>query len=112
MSNLWRDEKRAPGPWPQGKRASLAIVVALVVFDHLHNRTVLGVFVVCIGLCAFYCAVRLNPERHREERYTRGSGWWLGVVMSKLPLGVTRVVWVLMGIGICTLGVLELAGSK
>ena len=68
--------------------------------------------VIGIGLCAFYCAARLNPERHREERYTRGSGWWLGVIMSKLPIGVTRVIWVLMGIGICTLGVLVLLGSK
>jgi uncharacterized membrane protein YfcA len=115
VSDLWRDEKRSPGPWPQGRRAPLAIiavVVALVAFDQLHNRTVLGVFVVCIGLGAFYCAVRLNPERHREERYTRRSGWWLGVVMSKLPLGVTRVVWFLMGIGICALGILALAGRR
>jgi hypothetical protein len=115
MSGLWRDEKRSPGPWPQGRRAPLAIVavvVALVAFDQLHNRTVIGVFVVCIGLGAFYCAVRLDPGRHREERYTRGPGWWLGVAMSKLSLGVTRVVWVLMGIGICALGVLELAGSR
>ena len=32
--------------------------------------------------------------------------------MSKLPIGVTRVIWVLVGIGICTLGVLVLLGSK
>jgi uncharacterized membrane protein YfcA len=112
---LWRDEKRRPGPWPQGKRAPLAViavVVALLAFSQLHNKTVLAIFVTGIGLCAFYCAARLNPERHREERYTRGSGWWLGVIMSKLPIGVTRVIWVLMGIGICTLGVLVLLGSK
>jgi hypothetical protein len=56
VSDLWRDEKRSPGPWPQGKRAPLAIVavvVALVAFDQLHNRTVIGVFVVCIGLRAW-----------------------------------------------------------
>jgi uncharacterized membrane protein YfcA len=112
---LWRDEKISPGPWPQGKRAPLAliaVVVALLAFSQLHNRTVLAVFVIAIGLGAFYCAARLNPERHRQERYTRGSGWWLGVIMSKLPIGVTRVIWVLMGIGICTLGVLVLLGSK
>ena len=32
--------------------------------------------------------------------------------MSKLPLGVTRVVWILMGIGISAVCVLELAGSR
>jgi hypothetical protein len=113
--DLWRDEKRSPGPWPQGKRAPLAViavVVALLAFSQLHNKTILAVSVIVIGVGAFYCAVRLNPERHREERYTRGSGWWLGVIMSKLPIGVTRVIWVLMGIGICTLGVLVLLGSK
>ena len=112
---LWRDEKRSPGPWPQGKRAPLAIIaviVGLVALSQLHNKTVLAIFVIVIGLGAFYCAVRLNPERHREERYTRGSGWWLGVIMSKLPIGVTRMIWVLMGIGICILGVLALLGSK
>ncbi|MGA7704501.1 MAG: hypothetical protein WB998_06350 [Solirubrobacteraceae bacterium] len=109
--NLWKDEKRSPGPWPQGNRAPLAmiaVVLALAALSQLHNKTVLAVFVIVIGLGAFYCAVRLNPERHREERYTRGSGWWVGLIMSKLPMGATRVIWVLMGIGICTLGVLAL----
>lgn len=81
-------------------------------FSQLHNKTVLAVIVITIGLGAFYCATRLNPERHREERCTRGSGWWLGVIMSKLPIGVTRVIWVLMGIGIFTLGVLALLSGK
>lgn len=83
---LWRDEKRTPGPWPQGKRAPLAIilvVVALLAFSQFHNKTALAIFVIGIGFCAFYCAARPDPERHREERYTRGSGWWLGVIMSK-----------------------------
>jgi hypothetical protein len=74
--------------------------------------TVLAIFVIGIGLCAFYCAARLNPKRHRGERYTRGSGWWLGVIMSRLPMGVTRMIWVLMGIGICTLGALVFLGDK
>ena len=77
MSDLWRDEKRSPGPWPQGKRAPLAIVavvVALVAFGHLHNRTVLGVFVVCIGLGAFYCAVRLDPNATVRNATRGGPG--------------------------------------
>jgi hypothetical protein len=115
MSNLWRDEKRSPGPWPQGKRAPLAIiatVLAVLAVRQLHDRTVLGVLVIVIGLGGFYAAARLNPERHANERYTRGTGWWLGVLMSKLPLSITRVLWVLMGLGICALGVLLLATSN
>lgn len=90
----------------------VAVIVALLAFSQLHNKTVLAIFVIVIGLGAFYSAARLNPERHRQERYTRGSGWWLGVLMSKLPIGITRVIWVLMGLGICTLGVLVLLSSK
>jgi hypothetical protein len=43
VSDLWRDEKRSPGPWPQGKRAPLAIVAVVVA---------LVAFLMGIGICA------------------------------------------------------------
>ena len=37
--NLWRDEKTRPGPWPQGKRAPLAIMAVVVALLALASFT-------------------------------------------------------------------------
>ena len=116
---LWKDEKTRPGPWPQGKRAPLAIITVIVVvilmrvlLPQLRGTPVLGIFIVVIALGGFYTAARLDPERLQQQRYSRGPGWILGLAVSKMPLGVARSVWVLMSCAILALGVLALVGGR
>jgi hypothetical protein len=115
---VWRDERKRPGPWPQGRRAPLAVVAAIAVgvlvsggLGRVHSHVVLGVLVIVISLSGFYTTARLTPERLVAERYTRGPGWFLGVGIAKLPLPVARAVWLLLSLSICALGVLELVSS-
>ncbi len=108
---LWKDEKRSPGYLPQGRRAPLALLAVVVVVGVLarllvHNvgLTVLSVFVILIGLSAFWAALRMNEQRLEDERYTRGPGWLIGLLISKTNVPVARGIYVLMGVGICALG--------
>jgi hypothetical protein len=111
---LWKDEKRSPGYLPQGRRAPLALLALVALwllsrlFLHDLGRTLLAAFVILIGLSAFWVAWRMNSQRLAEERYTRGPGWILGLLISKTSVPVARGIHVLMGIGICALGVVVL----
>jgi hypothetical protein len=67
---------------------------------------VIGSFVVLIGLGSFWAASRMNQQRLADERYTRGPGWWLGWLISKTNVSIARGIYIVMGIGICALGVL------
>jgi hypothetical protein len=49
--------------------------------------------------------VRLNQQRVDEQRYLRGPGWWIGVLISKTSVPVARAVWGAMSVGICALGI-------
>jgi hypothetical protein len=114
----WKDEQRRPGPWPQGRRAPLAIAAAVVAailvrvtLGHVHSRALLGGLVIVIALGGFYTALTLNQTRLEKQRYTRGPGWLIGVTISKLPLGVARMVWLAISLGILALGIAEIAGA-
>lgn len=111
----WRDEQRWPGPWPQGRRGPIAIVVAVVVLiivnatlNRVHSNVVLGGIVVLISLTGFYTTARLDRARLAQQRYTRGPGWFIGLTVSKLPLGAARVVWLILSTGILALGVVAI----
>jgi hypothetical protein len=112
---IWKDEKRSPGYLPQGRRRPLAIL-ALFAFwvlwrvfaQHHIPKTALGIFVILIGLGSFYGAAKMNQKRLGEERYTRGPGWWLGWLISKTSVGFARAFYIVLGIGICALGIVEL----
>lgn len=114
---VWKDERSRPGPWPQGRRRPLAIVAAIIAvvvvriaFAHLHSHIVLGAIVVLISLTGFYTTVRLNRQRLEQQRYTRGPGWFIGLTISKLPLTVARVAWLLLSLAILALGIFGIIG--
>jgi hypothetical protein len=112
--NIWKDQQRSPGPWPQGRRplAIVAAVVVVVVCDlainSVHSNVVLGGFVVLISLSGFYTTARLDRKRLEQQRYTRGPGWLIGLTISRLPLGIARVVWLALSTGILALGVIAI----
>lgn len=112
---IWKDERRSPGPWPQGRRKPLAIVAAIVaallarvLVRRVFDQTALGVLVILIGLTSFWVAARLDRGRLDRERYGRGPGWWISLLISKTSVPVARGIYVAMGLGICALGVAEL----
>jgi hypothetical protein len=112
---IWKDERRSPGYLPQGRRRPLAIVALGVVYllarlltKDVLNRTELSIFVILIGLSAFWVAARMNEQRLEEERYMRGPGWMIGWLISKTSVPVARAIHIAMGIGICALGILTL----
>jgi hypothetical protein len=112
---LWKDERRSPGYLPQGRLRPLALIAVAVVgllsrllVRHVLTRTELCIFVIAIGLSSFWVAARMNKKRLAEERYTRGPGWWLGWLISKTSVPVARTIHIVMGIGICALGLLVL----
>jgi xanthine/uracil permease len=111
----WKDERRSPGYLPQGKRRPLALVALLAFYflwstfaRHHIPKTVLGVFVIVIGLSSFWVAARMNQKRLAEERYVRGPGWWVGWLVSKTSVGFARGFHIALGIGICLLGIAAL----
>jgi hypothetical protein len=109
---VWQDEKRSPGPWPQTRWAPIIVVLALgaaAAVGEIHSHVALGIFVLLIGLGAFWAAARMDQHRLQNERYTRGPGWWLGWLISKTNIPIARGIYILMGIGICTLGILSIA---
>jgi hypothetical protein len=112
---IWKDEQRGPGPWPQGRRRPLAIVAAVIAFvvadlalHRIHSNVVLGGIVVLISLTGFYTAARLDRTRLEQQRYTRGPGWLIGLTISRLPLGIARIVWLALSTGILALGVVAI----
>jgi hypothetical protein len=112
------DEQTRPGPLPQTRRP-LALVGLLVLaliagaaIDHVHSQVVLGSIVILISFTGFYTAARLTPARLQQQRYTRGPGWYLGVLIAKLPLFAARAVWLLISLGILALGVVSIASSS
>ena len=50
----------------------------------------------------------MNQHQLQDERYSRGPGWWLGLLISKTNVPVARAIYILMGIGICALGILSI----
>jgi hypothetical protein len=114
MWQFWQDQKRSPGPLPQGNRRALAIrllvaAALLVAINSIHSRVALGSFVVLIGLGGLYTVARLNQRRLDEMRYMRGPGWWIGVLVSKTSVPVARASWTVMSLAICALGIADLA---
>lgn len=110
MSGFWGDEKQRIGPLPQGRPLALAIrlavaAVGVVLIGKVHNHIALGIFVLLIGLGGVYTTVRLNRQRVDEQRYLRGPGWWIGVLISKTSVHVARIIWGAMSVGICALGI-------
>jgi hypothetical protein len=64
--------------------------------------------VLLIGLGGVYTTVRLNQRRVDEQRYMRGAGWWIGVLVSKTSVPVASAIWGAMSAGICALGIASL----
>jgi hypothetical protein len=113
---LWRDEQRRPGFFPQGRRAPIAIISTVGVYffarwmiRDVFDRRTLGIFVISVGLTAFWNAARMNEQRLAQERYTRGPGFVIGWMISKTSVGFARAFYILLGLGICALGALTLA---
>jgi uncharacterized membrane protein YhaH (DUF805 family) len=108
---MWQDEKRRPGPLPQTRWLPLVLVLLVVVglaVKQVHG-VLLAIFVILIGLGSFYAAAQMNIHRLEDERYSRGPGWWLGVLLSKTSVGFARSFYVVLGIGICALGIWDLS---
>ena len=109
---VWKDQRRSPGYLPQGRRAPFALL-ALVAFTiawrvfvrHHIPAAVLSPLVILIGLSSFWVAARMNEQRLRAERYTRGPGWWLGWLISRTSVGFARAFHIVLGILICLLGI-------
>jgi hypothetical protein len=76
--------------------------------QHHIPKTALGIFVILVGLSGFYVAAKMDHKRLADERYMRGPGWWLGWLISKTSVGFARCFHIVLGIGICALGVAEL----
>jgi hypothetical protein len=117
MKRFWQDEKRSPGPLPQGNRVALAVrlVVAaalVLAISQIHSHVALGLFVVLIGLSGLYTVARLNRRRLDDMRYTRGPGWLIGLLVSKTSVPVARAIWTLMSLAICALGIANIALVK
>jgi hypothetical protein len=108
---MWRDEKRRPGPFPQSRYAPLLILLAFVAVALVRplRGAPLAILVIIIGLGSFYAAARMDRARLEDERYARGPGWWLGLLISKTSVGFARAFYVLLGVGICALGAVVLA---
>ncbi|MGA9285251.1 MAG: hypothetical protein WBV85_07395 [Solirubrobacteraceae bacterium] len=87
----------------------LAIAAGAAVGE-IHNHVALGIFVLLIGLGALWVAARMDQGRLQDERYSRGPGWWLGLLISKTNVPVARGIYILMGLGICALGILSIVG--
>jgi hypothetical protein len=113
-TGLWKDEKRSPGYFPQGRRAPLATVALIVVaglsrlFVRHLSMYVISPLVIVVGLGSFWVAARMNEQRLQEERYSRGPGWWIGWLISKTSVGFARGFYVVLGVLICLLGVAAL----
>jgi uncharacterized membrane protein YhaH (DUF805 family) len=113
-TGLWKDEKRSPGYFPQGRRAPLATVALLAaaglsrLFVRHLSMYVISPFVILVGLGSFWVAARMNEQRLHEERYSRGPGWWIGWLISKTSVGFARGFYVVLGVLICLLGLAAL----
>ena len=107
---LWKDERRSPGYWPQGRRKPIAVVALAIValgarfVVGVLTRDELGAFVILIGLGSFWAAMKMDQKRLEDERYSRGPGWFIGWLISKTSVPVARVFYIVLGIGICALG--------
>jgi hypothetical protein len=107
----WKDERRSPGYLPQGRRAPfalLAVVAIDVVFRLMRHHipaAVLSPLVILIGLSGFWTASRMNEQRLREQRYSRGPGWWIGWLISKTSVRFARGFYVVLSVLICLLGI-------
>ena len=107
---LWKDERRSPGYWPQGRRKPIAIVALAIValgarfVIGVLTTTELGAFVVLIGLSSFWVAIKMDQKRLEDERYSRGPGWMIGWLISKTSVPFARGFYIVLGIGICALG--------
>jgi hypothetical protein len=54
----------------------------------------------------------MNSQRLADERYMRGPGWMLGWLISKTSVPFARAFYIVLGIGICALGILVLITAK
>jgi hypothetical protein len=112
----WKDERRGPGYFPQGRRRPYAVIaiagvglLANFLVRHVLTRVELAAFVILIGLGSFWAAAKMNEKRLEDERYARGPGWFIGWLISKTSVPVARAFYVILGIGICALGIAGLA---
>jgi hypothetical protein len=117
MRSFWQDQRRSPGPLPQGRPLALALrtaaaVVLVLAIDRVHDHVVLGSLVLLIGLGGVYTVARLNQQRLDDMRFTRGPGWFIGLLVSKTSVPVARAIWMVMSLAICALGIVSIALLK
>jgi hypothetical protein len=73
------------------------------------TEMLLALVVIFIGLGSFVVAARMNSSRLAEERNLRGPGAWIGVLLSNTSVGFARAFFIVLGIAICALGVVDLS---
>jgi hypothetical protein len=79
-----KNAARARGRKRNGRRFVVAVALAVAAaVGEIHNHVAIGIFVLLIWLSAFWVAARMNQHRLRNERYSRGPGLWLGLLISK-----------------------------
>ncbi len=110
-TRVWRDRQERPGPLPNSPLAPVTLVVAVaagLAAGALVHGALAAIVVIGVGLCGFWVAARLTPERHRKLRYTRGPGWYVGPWLAERSLRTARVLYALMGAFFVALGVAAL----
>jgi hypothetical protein len=110
---------RRPGPFPErivwrGWRSvgGLALAAVLAAALLIHDHYLMGAVILGLGLWCAAEGLLTGDQRMRENlRYTRGNGWWVGWLMSKLPGAGSRVAFIVLSLGIIGLGVAELVSG-
>lgn len=77
----------------------------------MHNPTLLGALGIAISLGGFYATLRLNQTRLEQLQHNPRPGWYAGLIMSRLPLGVARVILLAISRGILAAAIVEISGG-
>lgn len=89
---------------------SLLFVAVLVAAVKVNNRYFLAGTIIAMGLISLVSAItRDEATLHQRLRHTRGPGWWIGWLISKVPGVGAKVLWSLLSLGIVAFGIAELA---
>jgi hypothetical protein len=91
--------------WKPSLIGLVAAVAVLAALSIIHDRLVWGAVVVLIGICGFTSAVRLDEQQRAIHRAVKNPFLIVVRLVAYAPMPVSRALYVLMGITICSFGV-------